>query len=100
MDGYECGGFNFSLEEVEDGFKVYIRGDKDALRPKLEAIQAYLNYQEKAKAAGWHTGHKHWPGFMYGHHSMHGHGQEKIKRFMGHFQKAFKEAMGEVKDEK
>lgn len=89
-------GYNILLEEVDDGFKVHIKGDKEVLRPKLEAIEAWMNYQEKAKAAGWHTGHKFWPGF----HGMHGHGHDKVKKFMGGFHKAFREVMDDMKDEK
>ena len=83
---------NFTLEEVEDGFKLHIKGDKEKLRPKLEAIQAFLAFRQKAKAAGWPI-----PGPMHGMHmmnncqgmhghGMHGHGQgqgnSKIMEFM------------------
>lgn len=105
MQEHDCGGFKLSIEEVDDGFKLFVKGDKEIIKPKLEAMEAYLNYQQKAKAAGWDIGHKH--GFMtgrgHGCHGVHGHGMglgmghDKLKKFVGHFQNAIKEAMNEMK---
>ncbi len=105
-----CGDFRVSLEEVDDGFKVYIVGDKEVLRPKLEAMEAYLNFQQKAKAAGWNFGSKQHRGYMSGHgfhgahgcqggHGMYAHGPDKVKKFVGHFQRAFKDAIDDMKKE-
>lgn len=86
--------FSFSFEENEEGFTVTLKGDKEKLRRKLEAFEAFLNFREKAKNAGWeHHGeespmhsfiramHKHHGahhGFSEhhghcGHHGYHGH---------------------------
>lgn len=115
MNDREWQGFKISLEEVEEGFRVLIKGDKEVLRPKLEAMEAWLNYHEKAHAAGWHAGFKPWHNWMGAHGWITGHGwagrhrwghghrmagPEKVKKFMGHFQQAFKNAVDEIKDEK
>ena len=42
----------FSFEEAEDGYVIHIKGDKEKIKAKLEALEAYRNYREKAKAAG------------------------------------------------
>ncbi|EGW36954.1 hypothetical protein [Desulfosporosinus sp. OT] len=44
--------FNFTYKETEEGFTVLLKGDKDKLRMKLEAFEAFLNFKEKAKQAG------------------------------------------------
>lgn len=59
--------YQFSFEETEEGFSIKVTGDKEALRPILEALEAYLNYRQKAKAAGFgghHHGHKHCGGML------------------------------------
>lgn len=108
MSEHEVMGYKISLEEAEDGYKVYIKGDKEKLKVKLEAMEAYLNYQEKARAAGMPVGHKMFPGpmmhMMHGHgHGQHGYGMgygtEKVKRFVGHFSKAMKDAVSEMKED-
>lgn len=67
-------GFECSIQELEDGYAINIKGDKEKLKAKLELIEAYLNYREKAKAAGF-SGH--------GHHSCKG-------GFLGHVHEHFK----------
>lgn len=42
----------FSIEETEEGYAVHFKGDKEKLKAKFEAIEAYHNFREKAKAAG------------------------------------------------
>lgn len=44
--------FKFTYEENEEGFTVTLKGDKEKLRAKLEAFEAFLNFKEKAKQAG------------------------------------------------
>ena len=78
----------FTYEENEEGFTVTLKGDKEKLRAKLEALEAFLNFKEKAKQAGWeHHGsnspiheffktlHKHHAhhGEEHGHCGHHGH---------------------------
>lgn len=48
----------FSIEETEDGYAIHIKGDKEKIKAKLEAIEAYHEFRRKAKAAGF-TGHGH-----------------------------------------
>lgn len=48
----KCHQFNYSIEETEDGFNIHITGDKEKIKAKLEAMEAYHNYRQKAKAAG------------------------------------------------
>jgi hypothetical protein len=55
----KCGKF-FSIEETDDGYTVHIKGDKAKLKAKIEALEAYVEYRKKAKAAGF--------GPMHGHH--------------------------------
>ena len=85
--------FKFTYEENEEGFTVTLKGDKEKLRAKLEAFEAFLNFKEKAKQAGCEAhgssspihqffkamhqhhahhegGHGHGPA---GHHGHHGH---------------------------
>ncbi|MDR3601614.1 MAG: hypothetical protein P4L49_14230 [Desulfosporosinus sp.] len=45
--------FKFTYEENEEGFTVTLKGNKEKLRAKLEAFEAFLNFKEKAKQAGW-----------------------------------------------
>lgn len=45
--------FQFTFEENEEGFTVTLKGDKEKLRTKLEAFEAFLNFREKAKQAGY-----------------------------------------------
>jgi len=69
----------FSFEENEEGFTVTLKGDKEKLRAKLEAFEAFLNFREKAKQAGFeHPGsnssiHQFFKA-MHKHHAHHGHG--------------------------
>jgi len=44
--------FKFTYEENEEGFTVTLKGNKEKLRAKLEAFEAFLNFKEKAKQAG------------------------------------------------
>jgi hypothetical protein len=44
--------FDFTYEENEEGYTVTLKGDKEKLKRKLEAFEAFLNFREKAKAAG------------------------------------------------
>lgn len=69
----------FSFEENEEGFTVTLKGDKEKLRAKLEAFEAFLNFREKAKQAGFeHPGsnspfHQFFKA-MHKRHGHHGHG--------------------------
>lgn len=80
--------FKFTYEETEEGFTVTLKGDKEKLRAKLEAFEAFLNFKEKAKQAGFghhgsdspihqffnamHKHHAHHGGGHRGHHGHHG----------------------------
>ncbi|MDQ7094586.1 hypothetical protein REC12_13400 [Desulfosporosinus sp. PR] len=44
--------FKFAFTENENGFTVTLQGDKESLRAKLEAFEAFLNFKEKARQAG------------------------------------------------
>ena len=57
--------YEISLQETEDGYAIHIKGDKEKLKAKLEAMEAYHNYRVKAKAAG--LGHDHSHGCGHGH---------------------------------
>ena len=102
--------FNFTFVENEEGFTVTLKGDKEKLRAKLEAFEAFLNFKEKAKQAGFeHHGsaspihqffkamHKHhahhgWGPGHCGHHDHPGHhGEHPFKH--GHCGESF---MGEA----
>lgn len=82
----------FTFEENEEGFTVTLKGDKEKLRAKLEAFEAFLNFREKAKQAGFeHPGsgspihqffkamHKH-----HAHHANQGHGGHGYHGGEGH----------------
>lgn len=49
--------YEVRLEETEEGYAVHFKGDKEKLRAKLEAFEAFQNFRGKAKAAG--LGHCH-----------------------------------------
>lgn len=49
----EC-PYKFSVEETEDGYAIRVKGDKEKLKAKLEAMEAYRNFREKAREAGFH----------------------------------------------
>lgn len=66
-----CKGTDFpyeiSLQETEEGYAVHIKGDKEKLKAKLEAMKAYHDFRVKAKAAGLGHGHVHG---HFGHHGV------------------------------
>ena len=71
--------FKFTYEENEEGFTVTLKGDKEKLRAKLEAFEAFLNFKEKAKQAGYeHHGSRspihQFIKAMHKHHANHGEG--------------------------
>lgn len=72
--------FSFTYEETEEGYTVTLKGDKEKLKSRLEAFEAFLNFREKAKKAGWeHPGEAspmhHFMRAMHKHHeAFHGHG--------------------------
>ena len=49
----EC-PYKFSVEETEDGYAIHVKGDKEKLKAKKEAIEAYHTFREKAREAGLH----------------------------------------------
>ncbi len=58
----EC-PYEISLEETEEGYALHFKGDKEKLKTRLEAFEAYRNFRQKAKAAGFshchgHSGHR------------------------------------------
>ncbi|AFQ43457.1 hypothetical protein [Desulfosporosinus meridiei] len=71
--------FEFSFTENDEGFTVTLKGNKEKLRGKLEAFEAFLNFREKAKQAGFeHAGgespiHQFFK-VMHKHHAHHGGG--------------------------
>lgn len=44
--------YEVSLEETQDGYAVHFKGDKEKLKARLEVLEAYHNFRQKAKAAG------------------------------------------------
>lgn len=98
--------FKCSFQETEEGFSISVKGDKEKLRPKVEALEAFLNFHEKAKAAGWKMpfpGFHH--GFQGGHHHgrHHGHGScgggSFIKHMHEHMKAVHKMHHGEKTEE-
>ena len=88
----------FTFEEIEDGYTVTrkaLKGDKEKLKAKLEAFEAFLNFREKAKHAGFghpgsdspfhqffkamHKNHAHHAQGEHGHCAHHGHFSEYSK---------------------
>ena len=85
----------FTFEEIEDGYTVTLKGDKEKLKAKLEAFEAFLNFREKAKHAGFghhgsdspfhqffkamHKNHAHHAQGEHGHCAHHGHFGEYSK---------------------
>lgn len=75
---------HFSYEETEEGYAIHIKGDKVKIKAKIEAMEAFFNFRQKAKAAcdqeqgqGHAHGmfemfHKHMQE-MHKHHGQHGH---------------------------
>jgi len=55
--------YTFSVEETTEGYVIHVNGNKEKLKSKLEALEAYKNFREKAKAAGLH----HQPSHNCGH---------------------------------
>ena len=78
---------DFSYEETEEGYAIQIKGDKTKIKAKIEAMEAFFNFTQKAKAAcgnedgqGHANGmfamfHKHIQAMQKhgGHHGHHGH---------------------------
>lgn len=80
--------FSFTFEENEEGYTVMLKGDKEKLKSKLEAFEAFLNFREKAKNAGWEHHGEESPlhSFMRAMHKHHGahHGYGEHQRHCGH----------------
>ena len=51
--------YTFSVEETEEGYAIHVKGNKEKLKAKLEAMEAYHNFREKAKTAGLHHHRSH-----------------------------------------
>ncbi|MCO1603294.1 hypothetical protein [Desulfosporosinus nitroreducens] len=87
--------FKFTFEENEEGYTVNLKGDKEKLRAKLEAFEAFLNFREKAKQAGFdHHGsespiHQFFKA-MHKHHANHGGGHGHCGHHGHHAQHPFK----------
>lgn len=62
--------YEVSLQETEDGYAIHVKGDKEKLKAKLEAMEAFHNFHVKAKAAGWSHGHGNGHGHGHGHHGI------------------------------
>lgn len=58
--------YTFSLEETAEGYAIHVKGDKEKLKAKLEAMEAYHEFRKKAKAAGMyhHRSHNCGHGFL------------------------------------
>ncbi|MCB8814992.1 hypothetical protein [Desulfosporosinus shakirovi] len=94
------GNFKFTFEENEEGYTVNLKGDKEKLRAKLEAFEAFLNFREKAKQAGFdHHGsespvHQFFKA-MHKQHANHGGGHGHCGHHGHHAQHSFKHQCGE-----
>ncbi len=44
--------FKFTIEENEDGYTVIIKGDKEKIKAKLDALESFVDFKKKAKIAG------------------------------------------------
>ncbi|QGG48748.1 hypothetical protein [Heliorestis convoluta] len=49
-----CSPWEFSIKETEEGFTINIKGDKERLKARREAIEAFKEFQTKAKKAGFY----------------------------------------------
>ena len=69
--------WEFDFTETDDGFRIEIKGDKEALRAKVEAIKAFVEFTTKAGEAGWDWTCRPPFGFHgpFGHGPMHRHGR-------------------------
>lgn len=61
----EC-PYKFSVEETEEGYAIHFKGNKEKLKARLEALEAYHRFREKARAAGFnhHSSHNCDRGFL------------------------------------
>ncbi len=85
----------FTFEENDEGFTVTLKGDKEKLRAKLEAFEAFLNFREKAKQAGFEHPSSGSPFHqfikaMHKHHANHGEGHGHCGHHGHHGEHAFK----------
>ena len=51
-----CHGYECTIQETEEGYTINIKGDKEKIKARVEMMEAYLNFKEKAAAAGF-SGH-------------------------------------------
>ncbi|KAB2953076.1 hypothetical protein F9B85_07375 [Heliorestis acidaminivorans] len=49
-----CSPWEFSIKETDEGFSINIKGDKDRLKARREAIEAFKEFQQKARKAGFY----------------------------------------------
>lgn len=58
--------YQFSVEETEAGYAIHVKGDKEKLKARLEALEAYQNFRQKAQKAGFyqHSSHNRNHGFL------------------------------------
>lgn len=47
-----CGPWEFSIKETADGLTINIKGDTERLRARREAIEAFKEFERKARKAG------------------------------------------------
>ncbi len=50
------GGWEFSVKETDDGITVQFKGDKSQMQARREAVAAFRQFRQKAKAAGMFPG--------------------------------------------
>jgi hypothetical protein len=92
----QCHGFELAIQETEDGYSINIKGDKEKLKAKVEFIEAYFNYKEKARAAGIH-GHFH--GHFHGHHHKSLEGSSFLSHLHAHIRAMHEKKAGNSKEQ-
>ncbi|MCW2277065.1 hypothetical protein [Heliophilum fasciatum] len=46
------GPWEFSIKETEEGFMINVKGDVERMRARREAIEAFKEFERKARKAG------------------------------------------------
>lgn len=52
MKEFKSAHFEYTMEEVEDGYVIKVKGDKEKIKAKIDAIHAFFDFKKKAKKAG------------------------------------------------
>ncbi|WP_047153620.1 hypothetical protein [Aneurinibacillus tyrosinisolvens] len=49
----KCGGVEFKVEGLKDGYRVTVRGDEERIKEQRRVASSFMNFTRQADKAGW-----------------------------------------------